>query len=202
LTEDLEIKKRQTYINIEKMQPKKVLFGGKTLRFCLNGCGKLVPERNAKYCSLECANIFYAKHNQDGLRKYVFKRESGKCQKCGWRNPIFYGKHPKKPGYQESYQLYKQKIDEYNQLYDKYIDALNKWREEHKKDKRRKFVADHIIPIALGGSEFDLNNVQLLCEVCDKKKTKRDQGKIARKRRLIKNVGKNASTLPITINKE
>lgn len=59
----------------------------------------------------------------------------------------------------------------------------------------REFIADHIIPIALGGDEFDLDNVQLLCEVCNKKKTAKDQQAIGKKRKLIKRVGKNVKPL-------
>jgi 5-methylcytosine-specific restriction endonuclease McrA len=43
--------------------------------------------------------------------------------------------------------------------------------------------ADHIIPIALGGDEWDIDNVQTLCGVCHKKKTKKDICKIAIARR-------------------
>lgn len=42
-----------------------------------------------------------------------------------------------------------------------------------------KLVADHIIPIALGGEEYDLDNVQTLCIKCNKIKTKKDLKKIA-----------------------
>jgi 5-methylcytosine-specific restriction endonuclease McrA len=59
---------------------------------------------------------------------------------------------------------------------------------EHRK-KLRDFTADHIVPIALGGEEFDLKNIQLLCEVCDKAKTARDAAMIARRRKEIKRVG-------------
>ena len=44
-------------------------------------------------------------------------------------------------------------------------------------------VGDHIIPIAVGGPEFDINNVQTLCIQCNKLKTKRDAGAIAKHRR-------------------
>lgn len=214
------------------MKPKEVLFGGKRLRFCLNGCGKLVPESNRKYCSQECSAEFYAKHNQAGIREYVFKREKGKCQGCGWINkdfdlqpphsPEFSIPEPKKPGWVEgglgahrkaviaykkelaiwddeyhNYRVsdgYKKAYAEYEKAEREYLIKLDEW---YKTRKWRNYIADHIIPIALGGPEFDLDNVQLLCEVCDKKKTKQDQCKIARKRRLIKNVGKNNGVLPI-----
>ena len=35
-------------------------------------------------------------------------------------------------------------------------------------------VGDHKIPIAIGGDEWDLNNIQTLCIACNKKKTSED----------------------------
>ena len=37
---------------------------------------------------------------------------------------------------------------------------------------------DHIIPVAIGGREFDLKNLQTLCKKCHKEKTKKDMVKI------------------------
>ena len=42
-----------------------------------------------------------------------------------------------------------------------------------------KLILDHIIPIALGGAEFDRANLQILCIGCNKIKTRLDQAKIA-----------------------
>lgn len=39
---------------------------------------------------------------------------------------------------------------------------------------------DHIIPISLGGAEFDKDNLQTLCSDCHKKKTARDRGKLGK----------------------
>jgi len=41
-------------------------------------------------------------------------------------------------------------------------------------DKRIQFEVDHKIAIVNGGDEFDVNNLQVLCEECHKKKTKND----------------------------
>ncbi len=46
------------------------------------------------------------------------------------------------------------------------------------------WVVDHIIPIAVGGAEFDFTNLQLLCPDCNRTKTARDMGRIAKARRL------------------
>lgn len=51
------------------------------------------------------------------------------------------------------------------------------------------FIADHITPIALGGDEWDMNNLQTLCEKCNKEKTRRDKLQIAFQRRLEKATG-------------
>jgi hypothetical protein len=49
-----------------------------------------------------------------------------------------------------------------------------------------KLIGDHIIPIAIGGREYDLDNVQTLCEKCNKVKTKQDLRKIALYRKQSK----------------
>ena len=58
-----------------------------------------------------------------------------------------------------------------------------------KKDKNRNgevLIGDHIIPIALGGEEFDIDNVQTLCINCDKIKTAKDLKDIAKQRNIEK----------------
>lgn len=60
-------------------------------------------------------------------------------------------------------------------------------------------IADHIKPIALGGDEWDLDNIQTLCKKCDKKKTKQDQKDIAKQRRIEKVQEKN-QTLACSLN--
>lgn len=47
-----------------------------------------------------------------------------------------------------------------------------------------KLIGDHIRPISIGGKEYDLKNVQTLCERCNKIKTKQDQKEIVKQRRI------------------
>ena len=47
-------------------------------------------------------------------------------------------------------------------------------------------IADHIIPIELGGGMWDKSNIQTLCVSCNKIKTKIDMGNIAIHRRRFK----------------
>lgn len=45
---------------------------------------------------------------------------------------------------------------------------------------RHHYVMDHIRPIAMGGDQWARDNLQVLCERCNRIKTTRDMGKIAR----------------------
>jgi 5-methylcytosine-specific restriction endonuclease McrA len=47
-------------------------------------------------------------------------------------------------------------------------------------------VADHIKPIAIGGAQWDINNLQTLCIDCNKIKTAEDMGRIANVRNIEK----------------
>jgi len=49
-----------------------------------------------------------------------------------------------------------------------------------KKFTQYDLILDHIIPIAMGGEEFNEDNLQILCKECNKIKTKKDMGDIAR----------------------
>ena len=49
---------------------------------CLN-CGVPVQGRRRKYCSEECSREFWDKHNWEGIRQRVFKRDNYSCQVCG-----------------------------------------------------------------------------------------------------------------------
>lgn len=303
----LEIKKRETRHEIESLRPEEV----NGVKLCLN-CKKPIPEGNQKYCTRQCCIEFFAKNNQQGLRKYVLEREHGICQMCQCEiSPVFQKPFPTKPQFSKprpeehtfpNYNKYNHRIGKCeNKLIvadqecacscgkviavgeecyckhpdieinncqfgckkgvDKYkyapesvcanapiyciecgfkeIKEIEKaWNRDHRKaltafkqayrewdveytawiksgvlqryeeDKVqweaeheawlktvtfKSFVADHILPIALGGPEFDLNNIQLLCEDCNKKKTAKDVVDIARRRKDIKRINGCAS---------
>lgn len=60
------------------------------------------------------------------------------------------------------------------------------WTNDHSSLDYFDYVVDHKIPIALGGGEFDENNLQVLCGPCNKIKTKEDIKKIVKKRQETK----------------
>jgi 5-methylcytosine-specific restriction endonuclease McrA len=48
------------------------------------------------------------------------------------------------------------------------------------------FILDHIRPIAMGGDQWAIDNLQVLCSRCNKIKTARDMGAIARWKRYVR----------------
>lgn len=110
-------------------------------------CGvSLLPNKRKVYCSDECRENYWVKHDWSWLRSKVLKKVNYTCSKCGFRPEI--DKH--------GYSFY---------------------------HKARELVVDHVIPIALGGEEFDEKNLQVLCFKCDKEKTRIDKKKIAKAKR-------------------
>lgn len=64
-----------------------------------------------------------------------------------------------------------------------------------KHETKKGLIVDHIIPIAIGGEQWDINNLQTLCQSCNKAKTKIDIQKIARQRRIEKALKRGQSTI-------
>lgn len=134
------------------------------------GCGKPKDQwtRTTKHkcCSVACTTHMHSNYQYFGwpdLRKKVLKRDNYKCVLCN---------------HTPTHEVYNSKdwndivLDEYKregiQIY-LCIDTA-------------KLTADHIHAIALGGDEWDINNIQTLCSKCNKIKTKNDMALIARLR--------------------
>lgn len=120
-------------------------------------------------CSKECTE----KWNKDiyiwswqEFRLRVFRRDNFTC-KCGFKA------RTEREIYDEEYKKY-----------------LNNYLIFEIKGKvaiigdESQLIADHIIPISLGGEEWDINNIQTLCKDCNKKKTSEDLKKIAIERKI------------------
>jgi len=146
-----EIKHREVYHLLTNYEPRVDENGQK---YCVN-CDKPIPKSRRKYCSAECANEFFAKHNWVVMRARILRKQNYTCQECGATPPR------NKEGFMD-------------------------WPMDGSKNDCYAYVVDHIVPIALGGEEFDESNLQALCGICNREKTKVDQAKIAELRHRIK----------------
>lgn len=117
-------------------------------------------------CSTKCTEEYYKENGYitwAELREEALKRDNYTCVKCG-----------KQPTSIVYHNIFKEVM----------IDQLllpQGVRQFLVVDKSA-LVGDHIIPIAVGGDEWDLSNVQTLCIDCNKKKTRLDLQKIHKER--------------------
>ena len=121
------------------------------------------------YCSNHTYKDMYESTSWPGLRARALKRDNYTCVKCS-----------------------DNRRDVVVTIKSRQIINWNKWHPEKEWKPKYKgmieetvnnLIGDHIIPIALGGDEFDLSNIQTLCLKCNKIKTSQDAQDIAKQRR-------------------
>ena len=141
-------------------------------------------------CSTDCTTKYWQEFYSMGwpdLRLKVFKRDNFKCVRCGFIAPT-----TKKEGYRGT-------EEELKRLYTVYFDVCKFYYKGKGKNKylcaevydASYLIGDHIIPIALGGSEWEMSNIQTLCKKCNKIKTAQDSTDIAKQRKVEKIQKKN-----------
>lgn len=140
-------------------------------------CGKPKSKWNRRKdwrcCSTTCTEKYHEKviyENWAFLRVKALERDHYTCVKCGddRREIERFVKHKT---YDPEYYMRTHKI---------------KMKTIQVKKKVPNFTVDHILPIALGGDEFDLKNLQTLCYKCNKIKTSNDLKLIALQRKREK----------------
>lgn len=111
-------------------------------------CMKEMENRRKKYCSDACKHSAWAFfYPQRYARKYLSKRQDGKCAGCGYR------------------------FEDRTKKWFISRDRLNPYCEEWKEEFDDMGEVDHIIPIHQGGEILGIENVQLLCKPCHRKKS-------------------------------
>jgi len=129
-------------------------------------------------CSKECTieygkNIFWG---WPALRRAAIKRD-GKCVKCGRVETIT--KELMESDIQRYYDMYEiVLLKTFIKYEEKYDDTT--W--EVQLLDMSKYVVDHIVPISMSGDEWAIENLQTLCQECNKIKTRIDMGNIAKLR--------------------
>ena len=114
-------------------------------------CNLEVPPRRSTFCSAWCVHEWRLRSNPGYLRDQVFLRDKGICALCGVNTRSAYGELRRARG------THRQKL-------------LERWG---LKSLNRKTLwdADHIVPVAEGGGECDLDNIRTLCLTCHRLQT-------------------------------
>ena len=145
------------------LEPAKTRIANEQCPSCAKPKAEWKRRKDWTCCSKECTKDFSEHYQYWGwpdLREKTFKRDNYTCQHCG-----FVAKRT-------------------HSLYD---DAPNKKSLViFDNNRSSQLIGDHIEPIALGGEEWDIDNVQTLCIPCNKIKTRNDAKLIAIRRKQEK----------------
>ena len=155
------------------MHPSRTLPGGRVRRSDLplgpNGLPlcrwcelEIVAKRRRTFCSDYCVHQWRLRTDPGYLRDQVFARDRGRCAVCQADTVALYAalKRARGPARAAGLRLYGMKtISSRRSLWD----------------------ADHILPVAEGGGQCDLDNIRTLCLLCHREATARLRSRLGRK---------------------
>lgn len=141
--------------------PVKFLPRGHNGRCLCRQCNVEVPKGRVTFCGDKCVHDWKLRGDPQYLRGATFKRDKGVCRKCG-----FYC-HEADQAVKQIIKLLEWRHGEFAS--GPHVKAL---KESLGLGGRASFwEADHIVPVAQGGGECGLENIQTLCIFCHKTKT-------------------------------
>ena len=156
-----------------EVYPRQPIIKGRSIVFpprnglCL-WCGKDLSfdMRRISFCCSDHSDLYHNNFDwNQNIRHNIFTRDNYTCIKCGYKK------------------------SDYDFIRKMNWGERREYKEKHWgriKYNIPELEADHIIAIKLGGDVFDMNNLQTLCEVCHKAKTKEDMKKIVLARKRLK----------------
>lgn len=113
---------------------------------------EILATRRRTFCSEYCVHQWRLRSDPGYLRDQVFERDAGHCALCGLDTVAAYRalKRSRGPAREE---------------------ALAMWGLRSVTARRSLWDADHILPVAEGGGECDLDNLRTLCLMCHREAT-------------------------------
>ena len=114
-------------------------------------CNLEVPSRRRSFCSDWCVHEWRLRTDPGYLREQVFIRDKGVCCMCRVDTRAAFAELKRSRGRLR-------------------LSLLAKWGLQ-RLTRRSLWDADHILPVAEGGGECDLDNLRTLCLVCHRRVT-------------------------------
>jgi hypothetical protein len=119
-------------------------------------CNLEVPAGRQTFCSGFCVHEWRLRSDPGYLREKVFERDRGVCSLCGV-DTLDLRRRKRKLGYAERAAFERQ------------------WG-----NRKTLWDADHIVPVAEGGGECDVDNMRTLCVLCHRKATSELRNRLKR----------------------
>lgn len=127
-------------------------------------CGKPLPSNDARrtFCSGECVHQHKLRTDPGYMRQCVVQRDGGICVLCGFDSVKFKA------------EFHRMFITERRRVL-----SARGWPLH----RETFWDADHIVPVAEGGGQCDLDNIRTLCIDCHKRETAALRARLAAKRK-------------------
>jgi 5-methylcytosine-specific restriction endonuclease McrA len=113
---------------------------------------EILARRRRTFCSDFCVHQWRLRSDPGYLREKVFLRDKGVCALCGVDTVAAYKALKRSRGVARA-------------------EALTMWGLGSVGARRSLWDADHVLPVAEGGGECDLENLRTLCLLCHREAT-------------------------------
>jgi len=140
-----------------RVDPKSLPKGPNGRSLC-RWCALEVPPGRFSFCSEWCVNEWRLRSDPGYLRERVFERDRGVCAACGLNTVAEWRRIRRLRGARR-------------------LAALSEWGLARGR-RRSLWDADHILPVAEGGGECDLENLRTLCLKCHRAATRVLRGRL------------------------
>lgn len=135
---------------------------GPTGRPLCRWCSIEIPAPRRTFCSEWCVNEWRLRSDPGYLREQVFRRDKGVCAVCRVDTVEAHLQLKRARGIRRD-------------------DRLKKWGLT-RMSRKSLWDADHILPVAEGGGECDLENLRTLCLICHRRATQELAVRLRQKR--------------------
>ncbi len=142
-----------------RVDPKSLPKGPNGRSLC-RWCALEVPPGRFSFCSQWCVNEWRLRSDPGYLREQVFARDRGVCALCGVNTMAEWRRIRRLRG-------------------ERRLAALQEWG-LGRSWRRSLWDADHILPVAEGGGECDLDNIRTLCLKCHRMATEALRARLRR----------------------
>ncbi len=133
---------------------------------------EILARRRRTFCSDYCVHQWRLRSDPGYLRDLVFARDRGICQSCSTDTVAAYAELKRSRGNARA-------------------QALALWGMNSITARRSLWDADHILPVAEGGGQCDLDNLRTLCLPCHREATADLRRRLRRQATAVVNVPSN-----------
>lgn len=146
-----------------RVSPETLARGPNGLPLCRWCDLEILAKRRRTFCSDYCVDQWRLRTDPGYLRDRVFARDNGLCADCGADTVRVFAALKRARGSARA-------------------EGLRLYGMQSVTSRRSLWDADHIVPVAEGGGQCDLDNIRTLCLICHREATRRLRERLAGER--------------------